>query len=212
MICHNVERAFQHPDVRIGWYPHVAIAETEVRTAPGAGTLLKTIPKTGGLGWQSTRNPQDQPLFPHKRPIFWKTPTEGYAFCYTRAGSVTGWVREADIAPDPLSYTKPPLNGPGGYDFEVGRTEPRLKKANGCGKVSRTKPLRVVDRRDLYLRYSGRGTAFHYLHRGDIVRLLLVDAIGGYGFIEVVSCSPRGPVHPGYRGWLEQAALAPIAQ
>ena len=73
-------------------------------------------------------------------------------------------------APPPDS----PLDGPGNYDFEVGKTLPRLKKPNSCGKLSLFRPTRRVTATDVYLRYSGRGTAFHYLHHeGDIVRKLI---------------------------------------
>ena len=64
---------------------------------------------------------------------------------------------------------------------------------------------------DVYLRYSGRGTAFHYLHQGDVVRKLISNGPGGYAFVEVVkTAEPGGPVFSGYRGWVSQTHLASV--
>ena len=204
MTCYSLDRAFQHPEVCIGWYPYVTLGETEIRTAPAGGHLLKAMMKGGGLGVQSVRNPAAGAT-PPVRPA-----VNGWLWCYARSTGDTGWVRASDVAPDPDASKKPPLRGPGLWDFEVGRPAvggrvgPRTKKPNGCGYLSARQPLRRVKARTVSLRYSGRGTAFHYLHKGDVVRLLLVDAPAGYAFVEVVSADvPR----PGTRGWVGQAHL-----
>lgn len=209
MECWGVRRAFQHRDVRIGWAPWVAVRPTQIRSKPDGGTLLKSLHKYSGLGYQSVRNPTGSPSPPLRLPV---TINGGrYAWVYSRFGDVTGWVKLDDIERDLNSAQKPPLNGPGGYDFEIDRTLPLPKLANSCGKPSLTRPLRVVTARDTYLRYSPRGTAFHFLHAGDIVKLLLVNAEGrSFAFCEIVRASDGSTVYPGYRGWVWQNALGPI--
>ena len=204
MTCYGVDRAFQHPDVRIGWYPMRTIEETELRTYPGSlGSLLRPVPKYGGVGRQSTRNPQDQPLNPHPRPE-----VNGWVWCYVRATGHTGWLPAASLEVDAGGADRPPLRGPGGYDFEVGRTEPMLKKPNGCGSLSKFQPHRMVKARTATLRYSARGTAFHYLHAMDKVKLLIVNAPGGYALAEVTALA-NGRQFPvvGTRGWIAHDAL-----
>jgi hypothetical protein len=208
--CHGFAKAYQHPDVRIGWAPYVAVTETEIRSNPGGGTLLKSLIKGGGVGYQSVRNPTGS-LNPELRlPVH--VYGEEYAWVYSRAGTITGWIRLADIAPDPNAGSKSPLRGPGGFDFEIGNplTPPLPKRPSGCGSISKTKPLRRVASRETYLRYSPRGTAYHYLHKDDIVRLLLVDGPHGFGFCEVVEARQGSPLRPGTRGWIQQMSLAPL--
>lgn len=57
MTCHNIDGAFQHSDVNIGWYPCVAVRTTELRSKPGAGVLLATLEPGDGFARQSVRNP-----------------------------------------------------------------------------------------------------------------------------------------------------------
>ena len=156
MTCFGVPRAFQHPDVCIGWYPYATIRESVIRTAPNGGYVLKTVPKFGGIGVQSVRNPRAE-ANPARRP-----PQLGWVWCYSRATGDTGWISEADILVDDAADDKPALRGPGGYDFDCtrpaadGRIGPRPKKPNGCGSLSQSKPLRRVRARTATLRYSGR--------------------------------------------------------
>lgn len=197
MECHGIKGAFQSIDVRIGWYPAVAERPTAVRTSPRAdGRVLKEIPKGGGVGMQSVRNPTGSAT-PSRRPS-----RNGYVWCYTRAGSVTGWVFEDDLGPDEDSLSKPPLNGPAGYDFEVYRTLPQPKKPSGCGKRSLTQRTLTVAAREVFLRYSPRGTAFHYLHRGEKVKVLIALGPHGFIFVEVVEGETKGS-----RGWTTAGAL-----
>ena len=203
MTCYGLDRAYMHPDVVIGWYPFAANVATEIRTSThGRGRLLSPVRRGATVGVQSVRNPRSDPN-PARRPDF-----DGYVWCYTLKGGFTGWVKLSDLVPR-ATPPESPLDGPGGYDFEVGKTLPRLKRPNGCGKLSLFRPKRRVTATDVYLRYSGRGTAFHYLHEGDIVRKLISNGPGGYAFVEVVrTAEPGGPVFSGYRGWVSQTHLA----
>lgn len=207
--CHNIRGAWQHSDVCIGWFPFVAITNCNVVTNPhDPTTVLKELRPGSGVGWQSARNPTASPTPPMRRP------RDGYAWVYTRAGTITGWVKADALAADPGAASKPPLLGPGGYDFEVGRARddgwvgPLPKKPSGCGKVSLSKPLMRVSVRDTYLRYSPRGTSYHYLHRGDLVRLLIVNGPHGFAFGEVVDAD--GLAFPGVRGWLLHESLTRV--
>lgn len=206
MTCYGLDRAFMHPDVVIGWYAYTVVAPdgTDIRTnTHGRGSLIWHSRKGATIGVQSVRNPTSSPT-PPRRPAF-----DGYVWCYSVMGSHTGWVKLSDLAP--LSHAASPLDGPGGYDFEVGLTLPRPKKPNGCGKLSLFRPKRRVAAKNVYLRYSGRGTAFHFLHEGDIVRKLISNGPGGYAFVEVVkTAEPGGPVFSGYRGWVGQEHLASV--
>jgi hypothetical protein len=206
VTCYGINKAYQHPEVCIGWYPFVTTSETEIRTAPNGGHLLKAMIKGGGVGVQSVRNPRAEAT-PPPRPA-----VNGWLWCYARSTGDTGWIRADDVVADPDADTKPALRGPGLWDFEVGRPAPdgrvgpRPKKPNGCGYLSAMTPLRRVAARTVALRYSGRGTAFHYLHEGDLVRLLIVNAPAGYAFCEVVE-TKNGVPYKGARGWLGQSHL-----
>ena len=210
MTCHGIKGAFQHPDVRIGWYPFRANRVLEVRTKPNGGQLIKTVPKYGGLALQSTRNPESEPLDPRQRIPILMPDGEIYSWVYTRTGTLQGWVNKAMIEVDPDAANKTPLLGPAKRDFEVGRTLPLPKMKSGCGNVSKTQPLRRVKVRETYLRYSPRGTAFHYLHEDDIVRLLIVDGGHGFGFCEVISLTTGSAAKIGSRGWIQHVSLGPI--
>lgn len=208
MTCHGYDRAYTHPEVRIGWWPLRAVRETRIVTASLEGRTLKILQPGAGLGRQSVRNPRGL-LAPSPRPAVVGADGYSYVWCYSRAGTITGWVRRQDVEVDPDSLSKPPLLGPGGLDFECDRTTPRIKLPSGCGDVSSRKPLRKVAARDTYLRYSPRGTAFHYLRRGDVVRLILVDGPHGFAFCEVVSVGPGSLCRPGAQGWVTQVSLIP---
>jgi hypothetical protein len=161
-----------------------------------------------GIGVQSARNPKRSPNPPQRQSVIGVDGAR-WVWCYSRAGSQTGWVRFDDIE-YARDLSKPPLSGPARLDFEVGRTHPKAKKPSGCGKPSPTKPLRRVKSVDTYLRYSPRGTAFHHLHEGDLVRLLLVNGPQGFAFCEVrkVGCNATAKV--GSRGWILQNSLESV--
>lgn len=212
--CFGIYRAFQHPSVCIGWRPYRAVRETQIRTQPGAGQLVKVVPKGGGIAVQSARNPERSAEPPTRLPHV-RNDGKEFVWCYSRAGTLQGWVAKEDIEYH-QDLTKPPLDGPAGYDFEIGRPRedggwgPREKKPNGCGKISLTKPLRKVIADETYLRLSGRGTAFHYLEKGDIVKLYIVDGPAGFAFCEVVSAFPGSSAKRGTRGWILQESLGKI--
>lgn len=207
--CHGIKRAYQHPDVRIGWFPKRTNQPTVITSDPVNGRVLKELIEHAGVGVQSVRNPAG---LPDPEPRLAVTGPNGkrYLWCYSRAGTITGWIDAAHLETDPDAVSKSPLLGPGGFDFEVGRTEPLPKKASGCGSVSHTQPLRQVKTRETYLRYSPRGTAFHYLHKGDVIKLLIVDGPHGFGFGEVVSAAEGSLLKRGARGWIQQVSLEPV--
>lgn len=205
MTCFDIYRAFQHNEVLIGWRPYRTNQTTEIRTKPGCGNLVHTLDKGDGVGLQSARNPEGSSSPPGRLAFVTDDGTK-YAWGYARSGSHTGWIKFDDLYYDPNPEV-PPLKGPGGFDFECDRTEPSEKSGPGCGKISKTKPTRTVVVRDVYLRFSPRGTALHYLHQGDVVRLLLVDGPHGFAFCEVIQAASDGSATTGTRGWISHNAL-----
>ena len=77
---------------------------------------------------------------------------------------------------------------------------PRRARASRIGR--RASGRRVVDERDVYLRYAARSTAFSYLDRGDVVALHWRGVT--YVCVEVVA-SAHAP--EGARGWVASGAL-----
>ena len=209
MTCFDVPDAFGHREVNIGWFPFRAKRDTEIRTIPGAGNLIAPAPAGKGLGVQSVRNPDRKDIIPRRKA---EPAADGrpWVWCYRRQGAKTGWINFDDIEPD-ADKSKPPLTGPARLDFEVGRTSPGPHSASGCGRDVRGRPraerVRVVKAQDVYLRYSPRGTAKHYLHDGEEVLLLLVDGPHGFAFAEVLASSDGNPAKPRTRGWILAAAL-----
>lgn len=205
-LCHNLPGAYQHPDVRIGWAPYVCVDHTEIMTNPIWGKVRKIVPRGGGVAYQSARNPTGSKTPPLREPRI----IDGikYVWVYSRAGCIQGWVRRDQIQPDPDSLLKPALLGPAGYDFEIGRTDPLPKKPSGCGRLSTTKPIKTVSVTDTYLRYSPRGTAFHFLHKGDKIQLFIVDGPHGFAFGEVVEVKPGSAARVGSKGWILHESLS----
>lgn len=201
MSCHGVKGAHQHPDVNIGWRLGAARRATEIRTKPGRGEVVGRLDAGDGCGIQTVRNPARRAK-PATRPPVKGADGNMYIWIYARDGSDTGWVREGDIARMPANPDRPPLRGPAGLDFEVGRTLPRPKRPSGCGKVSARKPTKTVDAREAHLRYSPRGTSFHYLHRGDRVKVLLANAAQGFHCVQVVKTDGDNSAREGARGWI----------
>ena len=201
--------AFQHNEVRIGWRLGEAKAETRIRTKPGAGEVLDVLEPGRHCGIQSVRNPDGKPD-PVTRPSVTGANGHKYIWVYARQGGKTGWVRSDHIErTGPSQPPTRPLGGPtpDGHDFEVGRTEPKEKPQSACGRRSASTPTRTVDAQEMHLRYSPRGTSFHYLHKGDKVKVLLENA-GEFSFVEVIDAAPDGSAKRGTRGWVMREFLA----
>jgi hypothetical protein len=203
MSCHGQQGAFQHHEVNIGWRLGAARTATEVRTKPGAGVVLHRMDAGDGCGIQSVRNP-DRRANPATRPSVPGAGDDRYIWVYARDGGITGWARSKDIRREPPGDPQHPLGGPTGlhHDFEIGLTKPKIKKGqSACGHPSAHTPQMTVVAEEMHLRYSPRGTSFHYLHRGDEVRALLVDA-SEFSFVEVVRAAADGSAKHGSRGWV----------
>ncbi|MEA2194955.1 MAG: hypothetical protein QOG42_1389, partial [Solirubrobacteraceae bacterium] len=98
-------------------------------------------------------------------------------------------------------------DGPAHADFEVGsapgvRHAPRPRPRPRVAIGRRASGRRVVDTRDVYVRYAARSTPFHYLARGDVVALQWRGP--AYACVEVVA-SAHTP--EGTRGWVAWSAL-----
>lgn len=206
MGCHNVDRAFQHCDVNVGWRPMLTTQATPVRSKPGAGIILDTCRAAEGVALQSVRNPRaiDNPA---RRPSIKGSDGHRYVWGYKRAGAKTGWMRADHVGPDPGFAGKPFADGPASEDFEIGRQHCTRASRSGCGKKSLTKPVMVVTAEKVHYRYSPRGTSVHYLHSGDTVRVLLVNGPHGFHFAEVITAAHDGSARKGMRGWITANSL-----
>jgi hypothetical protein len=203
MSCHGLTGAFQHPDVNIGWRLGEAKVETTIRTKPGAGEVLHVLEPGRHCGIQSVRNP-DRKLDPETRPPVPGANGHQYIWVYARKSGKTGWARKDHIErTGPSRPPERPLGGPTEerHDFEVGRTEPKRKSPSACGHRSANTPTKTVSAQEMHLRYSPRGTSFHYLHKGDKVKLLL-DGAGEFSFVEVIRAAADGSARRGTRGWV----------
>lgn len=201
MSCHTIDRAFQHCDVNVGWFPYRATTATTVSSKPGAGVVIASCPAWDGLALQSVRNPSCSD-HPRRRPPVKGSDGHMYVWGYKRYGAKTGWLRADLVEPDPNFASKPFANGPAREDFEVGREHCEQGSRSGCGKKSLTKPLMVVTAATVHYRYSPRGTSMHYLHQGDQVRVLIANGPHGFHFTQLVHAAPDGSAKPGARGWI----------
>lgn len=208
MSCHGLTGAFQHKDVNIGWRLGEAKVETRIRTKPGGGEVLHVLEVGRRCGIQSVRNPDRKPD-PETRPSVTGANSHTYIWVYARKSGKTGWVRSDHIQRTGPIDPEHPLGGPTpqGHDFEVGVTEPKPKGPSACGHRSTNTPTRTVEAQEMHLRYSPRGTSFHYLHQGDKVKVLL-DGASEFSFVEVTHAAPDGSAKRGTRGWVMREFLA----
>jgi hypothetical protein len=207
LSCHGIDRAFQHPDVNIGWRPYRSKTGTnvQIRSKPsGHGELMGALTHAEGCGLQSVRNPRRSDK-PASRPFIKGDEGRWYGWIYQRAGSHTGWVPADLIEPDPNFASKSYCDGPASWDFEIGRQPCPQKKPSGCGDVSTSGHVVVVTAATMYIRYSPHGTAVHFAHEGDKIKLLIVNGPEGEHFGEITEAAADGSLRAGHRGWFEAA-------
>jgi hypothetical protein len=209
MPCHGIKDAFTHSEVRIGWFPFRAVKSTYITTAPGGGNKVCLLERGSRCGAQSVRNPDHKPN-PQRRPVV-HIGDKSYLWVYHRKIGKAGWVCTSDITHDP-DLSIPPMKGPAQLDFEVGRTLPRAPSSSGCGEKAKgtaKERTRLVAERDLYIRYSPRGTAFAYLHRGDEVKILITNGPHGFVCVEVTKVVKfPNAIKEGRRGWVSASGLS----
>lgn len=194
--------------VDVAYEPWRAVADTALRLGPSpdAGVVPDDDGEPVGLragqhfGRQSTRNPRclDAP------PL--RGATDGYVwgYCMSPVTNKSGWMRLADLEAD-RDHERLAC-GPAGADFD--RRDPA-----SCGGHCDGRPLtgvrdasgrRVVDAREVYLRYAPQSTAFRYLVRGDEVRELIRNRQRNWVGVEIQSArfAPKGA-----RGWISASSL-----
>lgn len=198
MPCHGYDGLFGAHETQIMFYRYRTTRPTKILSLPGGGLELEPVAAGKTIGRYSVRNPRCSD-FPAMRPA-----VNGWWFGYCDQTGRQGWFLDTDLARLAPGEGSATLNGPAGEDAEVGVDRCRRKRPSGCGKVSVSKPLRVVRAETLHIRYSPRGTSVHYLHRGDTVRLLVVNGPHSQAGVEVVQA--QGP-RKGFRGWVTQAYL-----
>jgi len=189
---------FTQYEVNIGYYPNRTSREATLRDGPGEQfRILQRLDAGQRVGRQSVRNPQRSSSPPRRDA------RHRYAWVFVLQGGRSGWVRTDVLAPDPGGWA----DGPASRDFEVGsapgvRHAPRRRPRPRFTLGRRASGRRVVDERDLYIRYAARSTPFSYLDRGDVVALHWRGR--SYVCVEVVQSAhtPKGT-----RGWVASAAL-----
>jgi hypothetical protein len=143
------------------------------------------------FGWQSVRNPSLR-AYPVPRPA-----VNGYLWGYVHGYGDTGWMKETALTKLNLG-DGPRLNGPAGQDFQVGVSMPTPKKKPRWRIGRAIRGRRVVTSRELYIRYSPRGTAFGYLLEGDVVEVRWLG-LRGFACVTVVKSDS---VEEGSTGWV----------
>ena len=191
-------RCFTQYEVNIGYYPNRVAREATLRDGPGEQfRILERLAAGQRVGRQSVRNPQRSST-PARRDS-----RNRYAWVYALEGGRSGWVRADVLVTDPGGWA----DGPAHADFEVGgapgvRHAPRRRPRPRFTIGRRGGGRRVVDERDVYLRYAARSTAFAYLDRDDVVALQWRGV--NYVCVEVIA-SAHAP--EGARGWVASGAL-----
>lgn len=197
------------PDlVDIAYEPWRAVRAAQLRLGPSADAppVLSDDGVPVGLavgqhlGRQSTRNPgclDVPPLRGSRNGYVW-------GYCMPPAVRKSGWMRSADLEPDPA--LKGLACGPADADFdrrrpqECGHCDGRALR--GVVAVS---GRALVEAREVYLRYAPGSTAFRYLVRGDAVRRLVRSQNRQWTAVEVQTAQWAGR---GTRGWVISSALS----
>jgi hypothetical protein len=189
---------FTQYEVNIGYHPNRISREATLRDGPGEQyRIIQRLDAGQRVGRQSVRNPTRSRTPPRRDA------RDGYAWVYVLQRGRSGWVAADVLVPDPGGWA----DGPAGVDFEVGgapgvRHAPRRRRRPRFTIGRRASGRRVVKRRDVYVRYAARSTAFSLLDEGDVVALHWRGP--AYACVEVVASShtPHGT-----RGWVAYSAL-----
>ncbi|XXF77173.1 hypothetical protein P2318_29585 [Myxococcaceae bacterium GXIMD 01537] len=123
--CGSIPDAYTKASVNVGWYPYRANKATAIYRAEGS--VLGTLAAGQTFSLQSTRNPDCLDSPPLRPPRSYNG--EDYVWGYAADGSLTGWVKAADLTYDGEgSCARLCQDGPAGADFQV--------KLNGEGACS----------------------------------------------------------------------------
>lgn len=192
--------------VDAAYEPWRAVAATALRLGPSpdAGAVLDDAGDPVGLragqhfARQSTRNPRALDAPPLRGAV------DGWVwgYCMSPVTHKSGWMRLSDLERDAGHERQ--ACGPAGADFD--RRDPRSCGGHGDGRpvsgLREASGRRVVDAREVYLRWAPQSTAFRYLVRGDRVREL-VRRPGWVGVeIQAARWAPKGA-----RGWISASSL-----
>jgi hypothetical protein len=202
--CHGIDGCFRGDEVNIGYRPYRTVVPTAIRTGPAPEYATVVALDAGqGLGRQTARNPDHDDLPPDRVPV---TGTDGRAWIwvYARKHGGSGWIPLDDTEPT-TSPPGRPCRGPAGFDYEPGLMASKHGPHTSCGAIA-VGPARWQRRsvvRDVYLRWSPDGTAFDYLHPGDVVQR---RCSGPRGFAGVSVVHARALVGE-TGGWVDARAL-----
>lgn len=204
MSCHGIDGCFRGDEVNIGYRPYRATTATAVRTGRGLDYATVVALRPGqGLGRQTVRNPGHDD-YPPDRPAQAGDDGRPWIWVYARSQGGSGWIPLADVQ-STVSPPGRPCRGPAGFDFEPGLMPSKHGPRTTCGQRA-LGPLAWRTRHVLghvYVRWSPDGTAFDYLHAGDVVELRCRGprAFAGVSVLEAAA------LPAGAGGWVDVAAL-----
>ncbi|HET6508010.1 MAG TPA: hypothetical protein VFG42_14565 [Baekduia sp.] len=209
MPCHHIDGCFRGDEVNIGYRPYRTTTATAIRTgrSPDRAVVVALDPGQG-LGRQTVRNPGHDDLPADREP---EAGADGRAWIwvYARRHGGSGWIPLEDVEPTESPPGRP-CRGPAGFDFEPGLMPSKHGPHTTCGNRAHgpTSWRRRGVVGDAYLRWSPDGTAFDYLHAGDLV------AIRGWGprAFACVTVIAADELAPGTGGWVDRAALTHAAE
>jgi hypothetical protein len=169
---------FGTDQVDVSYEPWRAVRPTPLRLGPSARApqvrsddgVPVGLAAGQHLGRQSTRNPGclDSP------PLRGSVDGFVWGYCLPPAVRKSGWMRVADLEPDPAFEGL--ACGPADADFD--RRRPQACGGGHCdgrplSGLCDASGRAVVEAQDVYLRYAPGSTPFRYLVRGDSVSRLL---------------------------------------
>lgn len=141
--CGGIPDAYTKASVNVGWYPYRANKRTSILRAEG--NVLGTLEAGQTFSLQSTRNPSCLDSPPLRPPRSYNG--EDYVWGYAAEGSLTGWVKSADLAYDGGgSCSRLCQDGPANVDFQVKQNASATCEALCCDTVDERYPEGNADR------------------------------------------------------------------
>lgn len=199
--CGNVKGAFSTQDVNIGWYGYEVIRKNRLRVGPAEHfDAIQVVDVTKRVGVQSTRNPKGVDN-PPRRPLHKDAHGKQWAWVYVRETGNQGWMKASCLKERKDSV--PWAHGPSRSDFHIGLEPCKIGPRSSCHGVRKNR-VRIINAREVFLRYAPHSTPYRYLQKGDSVRELFRRTANDYVAVSVVK-SETAPV--GSRGWVSVKSL-----
>lgn len=202
MTCGNIQGAYSGHEVNVGWYGYKVAKNCHLRYGPGDNfESVQQLKQGERVGVQSTRNPKSIDD-PPKRPTVVDNAGRHWAWVYVKEGGKVGWVKVSCVCQ--IHSALPWARGPRGQDFHIGLEKATRGPRTSCHGGRRNK-VRVINADHVRLRYHPKGTAYHWLQKGDTVRELFRRSLDDYAVVTVINSELT---KEGTRGWVRVATFA----